>query len=309
MAVINNEEKHHAPALLSADHMGVRRACSVDYQTFGTRPRETSCQPMIAGPKDGLMCKRCWTFWAISLGFALGGFFDGILLHQILQWHHLLSLVPGISTIRLQVLWDGYFHALMYVIAAVSLAGLWYSRGSLTERWGSQTVGALFVGFGIWHIVDSVLSHWALGIHRIKLDSPNPLMWDLIWFVAFGLAPLLLGTFLVRRKTRPPAVRPAVMTLVPLGLITLASGVWSLQPPPDQPDFTTVVFRPGMGPEGAARAMAATDARLVWTDPDMSVVVLSVDPDSRWLLYRYGALLVSGAGAPAGCFNWSRAEV
>jgi Predicted membrane protein len=30
--------------------------------------------------------------WArYALGFGLGGFFDGILLHQILQWHHLLS--------------------------------------------------------------------------------------------------------------------------------------------------------------------------------------------------------------------------
>lgn len=44
---------------------------------------------------------------AIVLGFALGGFFDGILLHQILQWYHLLSLVPAVDSIRLQVLWDG----------------------------------------------------------------------------------------------------------------------------------------------------------------------------------------------------------
>jgi len=34
--------------------------------------------------------------WAgLVLGFALGGFLDGILLHQLLQWHHFLSLVPG----------------------------------------------------------------------------------------------------------------------------------------------------------------------------------------------------------------------
>jgi uncharacterized membrane protein len=32
---------------------------------------------------------------AAVLGFAFGGFFDGILLHQVLQWHHLLSLVKG----------------------------------------------------------------------------------------------------------------------------------------------------------------------------------------------------------------------
>ena len=44
-----------------------------------------------------------------TLGFALGGFFDGILLHQLLQWHHLFSLVPGEAwrDIRNQILMDG----------------------------------------------------------------------------------------------------------------------------------------------------------------------------------------------------------
>ena len=55
------------------------------------------------------------------LGFALGGFFDGILLHQILQWHHLLSAIDPANA-RMQVMADGFFHALMYVLA---LAGLW----------------------------------------------------------------------------------------------------------------------------------------------------------------------------------------
>jgi uncharacterized membrane protein len=27
----------------------------------------------------------------ILLGLGLGGFFDGIVLHQLLQWHHMLS--------------------------------------------------------------------------------------------------------------------------------------------------------------------------------------------------------------------------
>ena len=67
---------------------------------------------------------RAWAIWGAVLGFALGGFFDGILLHQILQWHHLLSLVPGLEDIRLQILWDGYFHALMYALAALGLFGL-----------------------------------------------------------------------------------------------------------------------------------------------------------------------------------------
>jgi predicted membrane protein DUF2243 len=31
------------------------------------------------------------TFAGILLGLGLGGFFDGIILHQVLQWHHMLT--------------------------------------------------------------------------------------------------------------------------------------------------------------------------------------------------------------------------
>jgi uncharacterized membrane protein len=29
----------------------------------------------------------------ILFGLGLGGFFDGIVLHQVLQWHHMLSML------------------------------------------------------------------------------------------------------------------------------------------------------------------------------------------------------------------------
>ena len=63
------------------------------------------------------------TLAARILGFALGGFIDGILLHQVLQWHHLLSLVEGerFRDLRVQILADGLFHVLMYVIAIAGL--------------------------------------------------------------------------------------------------------------------------------------------------------------------------------------------
>lgn len=61
----------------------------------------------------------------IILGFGLGGLFDGILLHQVLEWHHLLSLVEpveGSLSLRDQILADGLFHVLMYGVIAY---GLW----------------------------------------------------------------------------------------------------------------------------------------------------------------------------------------
>jgi uncharacterized membrane protein len=253
------------------------------------------------------MPKSPWTRWGVVLGFALGGFFDGILLHQILQWHHLLSLVPGQSDMRTQILWDGYFHALMYVIAAVGLWGLWRAHRGLEAGGGRQLGGAVMIGFGLWHIVDSVLSHWVLGIHRIKLDSPNPLLWDLIWFAAFGLAPLLVGWLMLRRTGTPPTVlRRSRLAVLVLGALTAAAGGWAMRAPSDQ-TFTTVVFRPDQGPQAVWSALDMAGARLVWTDPAVSVVVVAVEPGRRWSFYRHGALLVSGSGVPAGCFDWSRA--
>ena len=55
---------------------------------------------------------------------------------------------------------DGSFHALMYVIAALSLWGLWHAHRTAGEGWGRLLFGALMIGFGLWHIIDSILSHW-----------------------------------------------------------------------------------------------------------------------------------------------------
>lgn len=248
-----------------------------------------------------------WTRWSIVLGVGLGGFFDGILLHQILQWHHLLSLVPGMEDLRTQVLWDGYFHALMYVVAGVGLWGLWRAHRRLEGGSGPQLLGGLLIGFGLWHILDGVLSHWLLGIHRIKLDSPNPLMWDLIWFFAFGVLPAVAGLFLLRRDGGSGQGLPrAGLALLLVGAVTVASGAWALRPPPGQP-FTTIVFSPGVGPGEVMAAIADADGRLVWSDPAMGVVVVDVAPDQRWSFYRAGALLVGGSGLTAGCFDWVRA--
>src|SRR3978361_245537 len=79
--------------------------------------------------------------WAgYLIGIALGGFFDGILLHQVLQWHHLLSLVdsPVLKDIRAQILADGLFHVLMYLIALWGLALLWRSRQAFAQPAGGR---------------------------------------------------------------------------------------------------------------------------------------------------------------------------
>lgn len=247
------------------------------------------------------MYNRGWLVCAVALGFALGGFFDGILLHQILQWHHLLSLVPGASDLRLQILWDGMFHAVMYLIAAISLCGLWRLR-ERAER-GVLTTGAILIGIGAWHIADAFLSHWVLGIHRIKPDSAVPLAWDLLWLFAFGIAPVLAGIFL---RSGPPSDRGlSRATMASITLLTGLAGIWALQPPiADGP--STVVFAPWISTEAAERALSDAQVQLIWGTDDGRVALIDMPRAQRWSLYASGALFVSGAGLPDGCFSWSR---
>jgi uncharacterized membrane protein len=135
--------------------------------------------------------------WTILLGFGLGGFFDGIILHQVLQWHHLLSLWNEDGGIEWLVLWDGLFHVLMYGITALALWGLW-RRG--VPR-GNRFLAAFLVGFGAWNAVDLVVFHWILEMHHIRVDTDAPLLYDIGWFVVFGLVPLAAGWVMLRRAT------------------------------------------------------------------------------------------------------------
>ena len=114
---------------------------------------------------------------AFILGFAFGAFFDGILLHQILQWHHLLSLVQGdlYRDVRVQILADGLFHAAAYLLAAGGLVLLW--RGGQVRPADRIVLGWAVLGFAAWQFADVILVHWAIGLHRVRVDVPNPLLW------------------------------------------------------------------------------------------------------------------------------------
>jgi uncharacterized membrane protein len=183
-------------------------------------------------PHNGsLLGSRRLILAAGIIGFALGGFIDGILLHQVLQWHHLLSLVEGerFRDLKVQILADGLFHVLMYVIALTGLWLLWCSRREVTGTQADlRTIAAALLGFGIWQIVDVVGFHWLAGIHRIRVDVPNPLAWDIGWLIVFAGPSLSAGWWLMR-QTGPggPAGPLARAAPTALAALTLATGpVW-----------------------------------------------------------------------------------
>ncbi|HEY4546724.1 MAG TPA: DUF2243 domain-containing protein [Pedomonas sp.] len=286
------------------------------------------------GPASG--SSRPLNAAGVTLGFALGGFFDGILLHQILQWHHLLSGLDGPTwrSLSVQVMADGLFHALMYVIALVGLWLLWKARRTAVTVSNRRFLGMFLTGFGLWHVVDGLISHWLLGLHHIRMDAQSVLAWDLLFFVTGALI-LVAGLMLARvgrtgegrmngggpgaatgRKTagksvggKPMGSKSGGRTAFMLGLAVILAGAWALRPAPG--GLVTAVFPADAGPAAALQATAALDGQLVWLDPSGSVAVLALPGrlSTSWRLYGAGALFVSGTLSPPGCFAWAKPRV
>ena len=138
------------------------------------------------------------------LGFGLGGFADGIVLHQLLQWHHLVSDERSTTTVEgleANTLADGLFHsaAWVLVLAGVSLLVRAWQRGELAPSWRVH-LGLMLAGWGVFNVVEGVVDHLVLGIHHVRDDLGGPIGWD-IGFVAFGVAQVVAGVWTAHAHT------------------------------------------------------------------------------------------------------------
>ena len=137
----------------------------------------------------------------LLLGAGLGGFVDGIVLHQILQWHNLLSAqLPPDTLVRAKInmYWDGVFHAAVWVLTAVGLGLLWAATGRADVPHSGRTLlGALLLGWGAFNVVEGLIDHELLGLHHVYEYTANKLPADLA-FLGFGAALVLVGWGLVR---------------------------------------------------------------------------------------------------------------
>jgi uncharacterized membrane protein len=252
--------------------------------------------------------RRFFTSGGFLLGFAFGGFFDGILLHQILQWHHLLLGVAGdtFRDMRVQILADGLFHLFMYAIAVVGLWRLWTERNDAGVHAEQHLLSCALLGFGTWHVLDAILSHWVLGIHRVKMNSPHPLLWDLIWFFSFGVALIVAALLLLRRGAAPSRPRGRVATSIALAFATLIGGYLAALPPRDVSTYV-VVMRPGTDPSDLLDGLASMGGAFLWASRSGNMWVVKLDGIGDGAkLYRHGALLVTASPAALGCLAWTR---
>ena len=144
----------------------------------------------------------------ILLGLGLGGFFDGIVLHQLLQWHHLLASAgypaDTVENLELNTLFDGLFHAATYVFVVLGLILLWRHAHRSHLWWSSKLLaGTFLIGFGAFNLVEGVVDHHILGLHHVNETVPRGqwIYWD-VAFLLWGAAMLAGGWALYRSGKR-----------------------------------------------------------------------------------------------------------
>src|SRR3954447_25102168 len=102
------------------------------------------------------------------LGIGMGGFVDGILFHQILQLHNMLSATRPPTTLvnaEINMVWDGLFHALTWIMTAAGIALLWRAMQSPTRLPSTRTlVGSVSLGWGLFNLVEGILDHHVFGL-------------------------------------------------------------------------------------------------------------------------------------------------
>ena len=148
---------------------------------------------------------------ALLIGVGLGGFVDGIVLHQILQWHEMVSsVVPPVDlvSVKVNMLYDGLFHAFTWTMTLVGV--LLLARAMDIPRSVPvmrPLVASMVIGWGMFNVIEGVIDHQILGLHHVH-PGTNQIAWD-AGFLAVSVLLVVAGTKALTRTFKLPQLRPA----------------------------------------------------------------------------------------------------
>lgn len=165
---------------------------------------------MVVAPLAAVFVAAVWTVRrrvgpvaaaGVVLGIGLGGFADGILLHQLLQWHNMFSSVTpadDLVAMKFNMIWDGMFHALTWTACVVGVVMLFRAGRRSDAVWSSKLLaGSMLAGWGLFNLTEGVLDHMLLGIHHVR-PGEHQLAWDVGFVLIGGVGLVLLGMFVTR---------------------------------------------------------------------------------------------------------------
>ena len=141
---------------------------------------------------------------ATILGVGLGGFFDGVLFHQLLQVHSMLSArVPktSVSNLEVNMFWDGVFHTFTWCTTLLGVILLWRAGAHRVAHWSRKGFfGGLFLGWGLFNFIEGVIDHYVLNLRHV-LQSHGQSAFDAA-FVGSGIVFAFCGWLAIRSAAR-----------------------------------------------------------------------------------------------------------
>jgi uncharacterized membrane protein len=108
------------------------------------------------------------------------------------------------ENLKINTLWDGFFHLSTYVFVVIGLLILWRAAHRTHVWWsGKMLFGSILMGFGIFNLVEGIVDHHLLGIHHVNETVPVEqwIYWD-IGFLVWGALMLIGGWALLRSGRR-----------------------------------------------------------------------------------------------------------
>jgi uncharacterized membrane protein len=153
----------------------------------------------VQSPKFGARWRS-----GIMLGIGVGGFVDGILLHQILHWHNMGSAVLSPTTLAAleqNMVWDGAFHLGVWTCTVVGVYWLLADarRGARLPN-PAQFSGLLIVGWGLFNLIEGLIDHHLLGLHHVRDLPLHVPLYDWLFLLIGGAGFIVLGRFLYRTR-------------------------------------------------------------------------------------------------------------
>lgn len=142
----------------------------------------------------------------VVLGLGMGGFIDGIVLHQIAQWHNMGSAVVSPHTLdgmRQNMVWDGEFHLAAWVLTLIGIVMLWKDRSASAPTL-RVLIGQLILGWGAFNLIEGAIDHHLLGIHHVRDMPVHVPLYDWLFLGIAGVGFILVGVALsgARRVAR-----------------------------------------------------------------------------------------------------------
>jgi uncharacterized membrane protein len=133
----------------------------------------------------------------IMLGLGLGGFIDGILLHQIIHWHNMGSAIlppTSIESMQQNMRWDGLFHLVVWVLTLLGVYQLLLDARAGRLLPGSRAfTGLLVLGWGLFNLVEGIIDHHILQLHHVRDLPVHVPLYDWLFLGIGGVGFLCLG--------------------------------------------------------------------------------------------------------------------